>query len=93
MVDSREGEVDLTMEMVDLTIMCKIKVNLNGKVKEKARKSGKVVIPTKVDTIPMDEEVIITLEVDFMVNVIDVALIFIDPLNIKFMVRMLVEIF
>ena len=89
-VDSREVEVDLTMEMVDLTILCKIKENLNGKVKIKARPSGKVVIPIEVDTIPIEEEVLITLEVDFMVNVIDMVVKVIDILNVKVMVRILV---
>ena len=79
------------MKMEDLTILYKKKENMNGKVKIKARQNGKVVIPTKVETIPIEEEVILTLEVDFMVNVIDVRVKVIDPLNVKVMVRMLVE--
>ena len=34
-VDSREAKVDLTIEMEDLTILCKMKENMNGKVKKK----------------------------------------------------------
>ena len=92
-VDSREAEVDLTMEMKNLIILCNSNENLNGKVKTKARQSGNVVIPTKVETIPIDDDLNPTLEVDFMVNVIDVVVKVIDPLNVKFMVRMLVEMF
>ena len=44
MVDSREAEVDLMEKVVDLTIMCKIRANLNRRVMTKARPSGKVVI-------------------------------------------------
>ena len=36
-VDSREVEANLTMGITDLTIPHKIKVNINGKVKEKSR--------------------------------------------------------
>ena len=42
MVDSRETEVDLTMEMVDLTTLCKTRANLNRRMKVKARPSRKV---------------------------------------------------
>ena len=91
MVDSREEEVDLTMEMVDLTILCKIKENLNGRMKLKERMSGKVAIYTKVVLVSIEEEVILTIEVDFMVDVIDVVVKIIDPLNVKVMVRVLVE--
>ena len=91
MVDSREAEVDLTMEMADLIIMGNTKANMNGKVNIKERLSGNVVITTKVETIPIEEDVILTLEVDFMVNVIDVVVKVIDILNVKVMVRMLVE--
>ena len=90
-VDSKEIEAYLTMEMVDLTILCKIKENLNGKLKLKERLSGKVVIPTEVVLVPTKEDVILTLEVDFMVNLIDVMAKVIDPLNVKVMVRILVE--
>ena len=74
-----------------MKILCKKKENLNGKVKTKARQNGKVVILTDVEIIPTKEEVILTLEVDFMVIVIDVVVKVIDILNVKVMVRMLVE--
>ena len=90
-IDSRELEVDLMMVVEDLTILCKSRENLNGKLKVKTRMKRKVVIPTEVVLVPIEEEVILTLEVDFMVNVIDVVVKVIDPLNIKVMVRMLVR--
>ena len=61
-------------------------------MKIKARLSGKVVNHTKVETIPIEEEVVLTLEIDFMVNVIDVVVKVIDPFNVKFIEKMLVEI-
>ena len=77
-VDSREAEADLTMEMVDLTILCKTKANMNGevrkkenmneKMKTKARLGGNVVIHIEVETIPIEEEVVLTLEVDLKVK-------------------------
>ena len=54
-VDCKKEEVDLTMEMADLTILCKTKENLNGKVKTKARQSGKVVIPIEVVIVHIEE--------------------------------------
>ena len=65
MVDFREVEIDLTMEMVFLTIMYKTRENLNGRMKIKARPSGKVVILTEVELVPIEEEVILTVEVYF----------------------------
>ena len=46
-IDSREVVVDLMKKVVDLTILCKIRENLNGKVMKKERINGKVVILTK----------------------------------------------
>ena len=46
-----------------------------------------MVIPTKVVLVPIEEEVILTLEVDFMVNVIDVVVKVIYLLNVKVMVK------
>jgi len=43
-VDSREVEVDLMEKVVDLTVLCKIRENLNRRMMKKARLSGKVVI-------------------------------------------------
>ena len=90
-VDPKEAKVDLMVKVANLTTLCKKKVNPNGNVKKKARLSGKVEIPLKVGTVHIEEEVILTLEVDFMVNVIDVVVKVIDLLNVKVMVRMLVE--
>ena len=46
-IDSREAEVDLMEKVVDLTVLCRIKENLNGRVMTKARPNGKVVILTE----------------------------------------------
>ena len=81
MVDSREVEVDHMEKVVDLIILCRIKVKLSGKMKIKERPSGKVVVPTKEVVVHTEEEVIIILELVFMVNVIDVVKKVIDPLN------------
>ena len=91
-VDPREAKVDLTMEMVVLTTLCKTRENTNGRMKIKARLSGKVVIPTKVEIFPIEEEVILTLEVDFKENVIDVEVKVIYFLNVRVMVKIFVEI-
>ena len=81
-VDSREVEVDLMEKVVDLTILCKIKANLNGRVMIKVRPNGKVVILTEEALILTREEVIPIVEVDFMVIVLDVAKKGIDFLNV-----------
>ena len=81
-VDSREAEVDLMEKVTNLTVLCRIKENLNGRVMTKARSNGKVVILTKEALILIEEEVILILEVDFMVIVLDVAKKGIDPLNV-----------
>ena len=62
-VDSREAEVDLMEKVVDLTILCRIKENMNGRVMKKARLNGKVVILTEEALILTEEEVILILEV------------------------------
>ena len=82
LVDSREAEVDLMEKVADLTILCRIKANLNGRVMTKARPNGKVVILTEEALLLTREEVILILEVDFMVIVLDVAKKDIDPLNV-----------
>ena len=74
-VDSRGAEVDLMEKVADLTILCKIKENLNGRMMKKTRPSGKVVFLTK-------EEVILILEVVYVVIVSDVAKKCIDLLNV-----------
>ena len=74
-VDSREVEVDLMEKVADLIVLCMIKENLNGKMMAKTRLSGKVVVIT-------EEEVILILEVVFMVIVSDVVKKGIDPLSV-----------
>ena len=81
-VDSREAEVDLMEKVADLTILCKIRENLNGRVMTKERPSGKVVIHTEEVLVLIEEEVILTLEVDLMVIVSDVVKRDIDLLNV-----------
>ena len=81
MVDSREAKVDLIEKVVDLTILCKIRVNLNGKMMTKPRPSGKAVILIEI-LVLTEEEVILILEVDFMVIVSDVIKRDIDLLNV-----------
>ena len=58
---------------------------------KRTRLNRNVVILTEVKTIPIEEEVLLTLEVDFIINVIDVVVKVIDLLNVKVIVRMLVE--
>ena len=81
-VDSRETEVDLMEKVADLIVLCRIKANLNGRVMTKARPNGKVVILNEEALILTGEEVILILEVDFMVIVLDVAKKGIDLLNV-----------
>ena len=52
-------------------------------MKIKARLSGKVVIPTYEVLVPIEEEVFLTLEVDFKENVIDVEVKVKDILNVR----------
>ena len=68
-VDSREVEVDLMVKVVDLTILCRIKKNLNGRMRTKRRPSGKVVAHTEEVLDLIKEEVILIIEVVFMVIV------------------------
>ena len=82
MVDSKEVEVDLMEKVVDLTILCMIKKNLNRRVMTEIRLNGKVVIPTEEVLILIKEEVIVILEVVFMVIVSDVVKKGIDILNV-----------
>ena len=82
MVDSREAEVDLMVKVADLTILYRIKANLNGRMMTKARPNGNVVILTEEVLIFTDEEVILILEVYFMVIVSDVVKKGINLLNV-----------
>jgi hypothetical protein len=71
------------MEKVEnLTILCKISANLNGRMMTRTRPSGKVVILTEEVLVLTEEEVILILEVDFMVIFLDVAKKGIDLLNV-----------
>ena len=80
-VDSKEAKVNLKVKMVDLKFLYRIKENLNGRMMKKARPNGKVVILTEV-LILTKKEVILILEVDFMVIVSDVVKRDIDLLNV-----------
>ena len=73
MVDSRETGVDLMVKVANVTILCRIKANLNGRMMKKTRLSGKAVAHTKEVLDPTEEKVILILEVVFMVIVIDVV--------------------
>ena len=59
MVDSREEEVDLMEKMTDLTILCKIRENLNGRMMKKARPSRKVVVLIEEVLVLIEEKVIL----------------------------------
>ena len=72
-VDSREAEVDLMEKVVDLTVLCKTKTNLNGRMVKKTRRSGKVVVHTEEVLDLTEEEVILMIEVVFVVIVSDVV--------------------
>ena len=94
MVDSREVEVDLLEKVVDLTILCKIRENLNGRMMTKTRLSGKVVVLTKEVLDLIEEEVILTLEVVFVVIFLDVVkkgtnILNVDPLKVGKIIEML----
>ena len=82
MVDSREVEVDLMLKVVDLKFFCRIKENLNGRMLIKTRLSGMLVIHTEEVLYLTEEEVILVLEVDFMVIVSNVVKRDIDLLNV-----------
>ena len=73
MVDSRETEVELMEQVRNLIVLCKIKKNLNGRMITKTRSSGKVVVLTEEVLDLTEEEVILILEVVFMVIVLDVV--------------------
>ena len=72
-VDSRKVEVDLMEKVVDLTVLCRIKENLNGRMMTKTRTSGKVVVYTEEVLVFTKEEVILILKFIFMVVVSDVV--------------------
>ena len=57
-VDSREAKVYLMEKVVDLTVLCRIKENINGRMMKKKRPSRKVVIHTEEVLFLTEEEVI-----------------------------------
>ena len=77
---------------LDLIVPYKSRENLSARMEIKERLSLKVVIPIKVVLVHTKEEVILTLEVVFMVNVIDVGKKVIDPLNASLYVNVVVKI-
>ena len=81
-VDSREVEVDLMEKVADLIVLCRIKGNLNGRMMTKERMNGKVVIFIEEVLVPTEEEVILILEVVFMVIILDVLKKGIDPMKV-----------
>ena len=60
-VDSREADEDLMEKIANLTILCKIKANMNGRMMKKVRSSEKVVILTDEVLVLTKEEVILIL--------------------------------
>ena len=80
-VDSKEVDVDPMEIVVNVTILYKTRVNLNGKIMRKARISGKVVVPTEEVLVHTKKDIILTLEVVFTVNISNVVKKGIDPLN------------
>ena len=81
-VDSREAEVDLMVKVVDLTILCRIKANLNGRMMKKTRPFGKVVVHTEEVLVLTKKEVVFILEMVSVVIVLDVVKKGIDLLNV-----------
>ena len=93
-VDSREVEVDLMEKVADLTIMCKIRANLSGRMMKKTRLSRKVVFLTKEVPDLTEEKVILILEVFFVVIVTYVVKKGIDLLNVDLLkVGKIIEMF
>ena len=86
-VDSREAEVDLMEKVVDLKILCKIKENMNGRMMEKTRLSGKVLVHTEEVLNLTEEEVILILQVVFVEIVSNLEKKGIDPLSV-YLLRM-----
>ena len=93
-VDSREAEVDLMEKVADLTILCRIKVNLNGRMTIRTRPSGKEVVHIEEVLDLTKEEVILIVEVVFGVIFLDVVkrdidLLNVDPLKVGKVIEML----
>ena len=81
-VHFREVEGYLMVKVGDLTVLCKIEANLNGRMMTKTRLSGKAATQTKEVLDLSKEEVILIIELVFMVIVSDVAKKGIDLLNV-----------
>ena len=93
-VDSREADVDLMEKLVDLTILSKIRENLNGRMLKKTRPSGKVVVHAEEVLDLIEEKVIPILEMVFLVIASDVLkrdidLLNVDPLKMGKVIEML----
>ena len=93
-VDFREVEVDLIVKVEYLKKLCTIKENMNGRMMKNTRLSGKVVVHTEEVLDLTTEEVILILEVVFMVIVSDVVkkgidILNIDPLKVGKVIEML----
>ena len=80
--------MDLMENVANLTILCKIRANLSGKMITKARLNRKVVILTEEVLVLTEEEVIVIIEVVFVVIVSNVAKKGINPLSVDTLVRM-----
>ena len=87
-VDSREAEVDPMEKEIDLTVMLKIRENMNRRMKIKERISGNVAIPIEELLVLIEEEVILILEVGFVVIILDVVKKSIDPLSVDNLVKL-----
>ena len=82
-------------KVVDLTIVCKIKVKLNGKMKKKARSSGKMVVLTEEVLVLNKEEVIlakISILEEILVIIISSVVKDIEPLSVSTLVNLKVAI-
>ena len=82
------------VKVEDLTILCRIKANLNGRMMTKTRPSGKEATHTKEVLDLIEEEVILILEVVFMVIVTNVVnkgiyLLNVDLLKVGKIIEML----
>ena len=87
-VDSREAEVDPMEKVIDLTIILKIRANLNRRMTIKARLSGNVAILIEELLVLTEEEVILILEVGFVVIILDVVKKSIGPLSVDNLVKL-----
>lgn len=80
-VNSREAKVDLMVKVANLIVLCRIKSDLNERMMIKTRSNGKVVVHNEEVLVLTKEEVILFIEVVFMVIVSNVLKRGIDLLN------------